>query len=1011
MKIFSAIFVSCFLVSNLFASTTGKLAGGVIDSDTNEPLTGVNIYLEGTNIGAATDLDGIYSIINVQAGTYTLVASYIGYSEKRVKNIKINIDLTTTINIELSEASLTSETIVITAPKNIVVKDISNSQSVMQVQEIESLPVTTLNQALSIQAGVELTSNGIIIRGGGVNETSLIMDGFSLNDERGYNPYPSLSLVSVDEVQVQTGGFNAEYGQARSGLVNVITKEGSKVEYNLSVNTQYSAPAQKNFGNSIYDKNSYFNRPYLDPEVAWTGTDNGAWDIDTRKQYKSFRGWNSVAHETLSDDDPTNDLTPEGAQKLYRWQHRRDGQIDKADYTFDLGFGGPLPFSSTLGDGRFYFSYTDLREMFIFPLSRDNYGDRQGQIKITSDLTNTRKLTISGLYGETRSVSPYNWTTTPNGFVLRSTSQVANLLNSSTGSSILYMPGYFSPSTIYRSSIGIKLNETINSNSFYEVSLQYKNSKYNTYKTKDRDTEKKYEPVPGYFTDEAPFGYMGFDDPGIAGMSMGGWMNNGRDDSRVSTWNLNLSYSLNANNNNLFKTGLQITYNNYDIKSTSVNPSNNFWNRSQLFKVSPYRIGAYLQDKMEFEGFIANIGLRFDYSASNTKQYELTKYDKFYSEEKGSLIEEEAPFKDSKPVFAISPRLGISHPISTNSKLYFNYGHFRSEPVSSVRFRIQRESSGLVKRMGNPGLDLEKTIAYELGFEQNLSDMFLIKVAGYYKDITKQTDWVYYRSLNGAVQYNISENNNYEDIRGFEFTLSKQAGSWISGLLNYTYDVRTSGYFGVKENYENPNEQRAYLLIAPLSFKSRPRPYARANIAFHSPANFGSDPFMDALFSKWNISFLWNWKSGSYFTESQKVLYTLGGDVQWRDYQNTDIRITKNFNIKNVDLQFYMVLNNAFNNKLMNNAGFSDSFDFRNYLESLNFAWETGEEKGNDKFGDYRPVSVAYDPLEQNPNNDPAITARNKKRKKNKSYIDMPNIKSFTFLNPRDILFGIRINF
>ncbi len=1011
MKIFSAIFVSCFLVSNLFASTTGKLAGRVIDSNTNEPLTGVNIYLEGTNIGAATDLDGIYSIINIQAGTYTLVASYIGYSEKRVKNIKINIDLTTTINIVLSEESLTSETIVITAPKDIVIKDISNSQSVMQVQEIESLPVTTLNQALSIQAGVELTSNGIIIRGGGVNETSLIMDGFSLNDERGYNPYPSLSLVSVDEVQVQTGGFNAEYGQARSGLVNVITKEGSKVEYNLSVNTQYSAPAQKNFGNSIYDKNSYFNRPYLDPEVAWTGTDNGAWDIDTRKQYKNFRGWNSVSHETLSDDDPTNDLTPEGAQKLYRWQHRRDGQIDKADYTFDLGFGGPLPFSSSLGDGRFYFSYTDLREMFIFPLSRDNYGDRQGQIKITSDLTNTRKLTISGLYGETRSVSPYNWTTTPNGFVLRSTSQVANLLNSSNGSSILYMPGYFSPSTIYRSSIGIKLNETINSNSFYEVLLQYKNSKYNTYKTKDRDTEKKYEPVPGYFTDEAPFGYMGFDDPGIAGMSMGGWMNNGRDDSRVSTWNLNLSYSLNANNNNLFKTGLQITYNNYDIKSTSVNPSNNFWNRSQLFKVSPYRIGAYLQDKMEFEGFIANLGLRFDYSASNTKQYELTKYDKFYSEEKGSLIEEEAPFKDSKPVFAISPRLGISHPISTNSKLYFNYGHFRSEPVSSVRFRIQRESSGLVTRMGNPGLDLEKTIAYELGFEQNLSDMFLIKVAGYYKDITKQTDWVYYRSLNGAVQYNISENNNYEDIRGFEFTLSKQAGSWISGLLNYTYDVRTSGYFGVKENYENPNEQRAYLLKAPLSFKSRPRPYARANIAFHSPANFGSDPFIDALFSKWNISFLWNWKSGSYFTESQKVLYTLGGDVQWRDYQNTDIRITKNFNIKNVDLQFYMVLNNAFNNKLMNNAGFSDSFDFRNYLESLNFAWETGEEKGNDKFGDYRSVGVAYDPLEQNPNNDPAITARNKKRKKNKSYIDMPNIKSFTFLNPRDILFGIRINF
>ena len=85
--------------------------------------------------------------------------------------------------------------------------------------------------------------------------------------------------------------------------------------------------------------------------------------------------------------------------------------------------------------------------------------------------------------------------------------------------------------------------------------------------------------------------------------------------------------------------------------------------------------------------------------------------------------------------------------------------------------------------------------------------------------------------------------------------------------------------------------------------------------------------------------------------------------------------------------------------------------DRLNYLESLNFSWETGDQNGDDRVGDYRPAGVAYDPLEPNPTNDPEISARNQVRKDNKSYIDMPNIGSLTFLNPRTYRFGIRINF
>jgi len=110
-------------------------------------------------------------------------------------------------------------------------------------------------------------------------------------------------------------------------------------------------------------------------------------------------------------------------------------------------------------------------------------------------------------------------------------------------------------------------------------------------------------------------------------------------------------------------------------------------------------------------------------------------------------------------------------------------------------------------------------------------------------------------------------------------------------------------------------------------------------------------------------------------------------------------------------LQIYFDISNVFNLKNLNMAGFVDSYDYQDYLTSLRFSWETGDQKGSDKIGDYRPNAVAYDPLQPNLSNDPAIDKANKKRISKKSYINMPNNESVTFLNPRHYSFGIRINF
>jgi len=1003
------VFFFLFQLS-VFAGITGKIVGKIIDADSHEALIGVNVIIDGSTFGAATDYSGSYVILNVPPGRYTLKAMMIGYTSVFVKDVVVKIDQTTTININMKTEVLDMNEVVIVAERPIVAKDVSASEMHIESETIEDLPVKTVNQVLVLQAGIEQGREGIIIRGGSVSQTGFNVDGLSLKDERSNIPYTSLSLNSIQEIKIQTGGFNAEYGNIRSGMVNVVTKDGSKTQYNAGITIQYRPPAKKHFGPSIYDSNTFFTRPFNDPDVCWTGTTNGAWDAYTQRQYRIFEGWNAVADATIQDKDPNNDLTPEGAKRLWEWQHRRQGDITKPDYVADLSFGGPVPFvSNKLGDLRFYLSHYREREMFIFPLSRDSYDNNSTQLKLTTNLNDKMKLTLTGLYGENYSVSPYSWKTTPTGRVLRTNYEIADLINSSSGNSILYMPGYYSPANIYRNMFGFKFTHMLNPKTLYEIRFQHNVNRYKTYQLTPRDTSKIFEPVPGYLVDEAPYGYWGYGVTGIDGMTLGGWMNLGRDKSVISTTKLNFDFTSQANNVNQIKTGIEVVYNDYNIKSTTENPSMSTWNRSQIYHRFPYRIGAYLQDKMEFQGFIANLGLRLDFSNSNGIRYELDPYSEYYRASYGNLIETDSPSEQSKGVLYLSPRLGVSHPITDNSKLYFNYGHFCQEPASSYRFRIQRESNGLVTSIGDPNLIFEKTIAYELGYSQNLFNKYLLNIAAYYKDVTDQPGWIYYENINASVQYNKSTNNNYEDIRGFEITLTKRIGDWFSGFINYTYEVRTYGYFDLRRYYEDPNKQRDYLRLNPYQERPHPRPYARANLNFHTPNDFGPVWLGQNFLGNWNLNILAYWKTGSYETYNPHSIPGLVDNIQWKDRSNFDLRLSKSISISRYNLQFYVDLINVFNLKHLSYAGFSDYYDYVDYLESLHFSWEEGSEHGDDRIGEYRKPGVAYEAYDSD---DPTKTEKDLKRiLDTKAYIDMPNLTYFTFLNPRDIKFGLKISF
>ncbi|MGE5436440.1 MAG: carboxypeptidase-like regulatory domain-containing protein, partial [Syntrophothermus sp.] len=115
-KILSLVLLILFSsIIPVFAGNTGKISGKVTDATTSEALIGINVVLEGTKLGAATDVNGNYIISNVEPGSYNVIVSGIGYQKKIIQNVKVNSDFTTSLDIQLNTETLNLETVVIQA--------------------------------------------------------------------------------------------------------------------------------------------------------------------------------------------------------------------------------------------------------------------------------------------------------------------------------------------------------------------------------------------------------------------------------------------------------------------------------------------------------------------------------------------------------------------------------------------------------------------------------------------------------------------------------------------------------------------------------------------------------------------------------------------------------------------------------------------------------------------------------------------------------------------------------
>ena len=260
MQFYSLVVMIIFIVvSNLWPGVTGKIAGRVIDAETGEPLPGVNVYLEGTTLGASTDLDGYYVILNVPPGKYNIIASNIGYQDQKVTGIKVSIDFTTTIDFKMRTTVYElSEAVTIVATREMVRKDLTSTVSIVGADEISQMPVEDINNVLQLQAGIIKDVDGEIhVRGGRSSEISYMVNGISVTDPFSGENAIEVENYGVQELQVISGTFNAEYGRAMSGVIEIATKEGGdKLKSFLSL---YSGDYVSNH------KNTFLNIDKIDP--------------------------------------------------------------------------------------------------------------------------------------------------------------------------------------------------------------------------------------------------------------------------------------------------------------------------------------------------------------------------------------------------------------------------------------------------------------------------------------------------------------------------------------------------------------------------------------------------------------------------------------------------------------------------------------------------------------------------------------------------------------------------
>ncbi|RNC85782.1 MAG: TonB-dependent receptor [Balneola sp.] len=957
-KILKSAFILIFgLICFDAYAQSGKIQGKLIDADTKEPLIGATVGIQGTTKGAITDIDGNYLMLNVAPGTYIIEARYIGYATVVVQEVIVRTDLTTTQDFELAPESFEGEELVVVAERQTVIKDITSSEARVSSDEIEKLPVQEVTDVIQLQAGVNVGNDGgIHIRGGRTSEVSYVVDGIRVTDDYDGSNGIRLENESIQELQVISGSFNAEHGQALSGVVNVVTKSGGN-KYDASVRAWSGGYLATNkpelydgIGTSLdsfnplrmYNFSASVSGPIIKDKLTFFATTRSFLNegyLTGRNLYSSHGKY--VDRVPLDTDLDT-----------YRTLYNERVDLNLPWYSIDTVTVEGVDLLEIRDDGT--------RDSSLVDMTKFETLSFQGNLEYK--FSNTLKFNLIGSIATEESGGyGYNSRFVP------------------TGQNNNFRDNY---------SINFKTTITPSAYTFLTVNIANRYNEFNSYLYEDP-------------WDPRYFNYDNLSDPlfGTPNILYGNQIPNAGQFATYGTNNSRFFRSTNSyiakaelssqlNNHHFIKAGVSAQFDEIKFESVSLIPlideGVNFPEGTpdelrvvcadvdnqypclelgfpevntpgyQKYSENPINLSAYIQDKIEYDNLIINVGLRFDYFDPNTEIpadpedpdiFFPTKTENQYTDLNGNgqqddnepslTVEDRAQYwwKDASVKYQLSPRIGVAYPINDGGVIYFSYGYFFQMPsyerlyTNSQIFLTQ--GGGDQGLFGNPDLKPERSIQYELGLKQEIFEGTAIEWTGYYKDTR---DYVSSRpQVTGSesINYGIYFNRDYSKSLGMTFAFNQFVSSRFNFGLDYTFGVVEGSNSDPNAEYFNIRGQGGVIdstsQEVSLTKIVQPLDWDRTHILNGSMFYTGNN---------WGANLLARFNSGTPYTPATNIPgVTVGEVASNRNLRNTarlpsrftiDLNAYKNFQIGNNTMQVFLNVYNLLDTKIVNGV-YADS--------------------------------------------------------------------------------------
>ncbi len=866
-------------VSSLFAGNTGKIAGTVIDKETGEPLIGTNIVVVGTNFGAMSNEEGEYYILRLPPGLVTIKATYIGYHPQTITDVRIRVDRTKRINFEMVPTTIEMPDLVVSAKQELIQSDLTATRRSVSNQEIQKTPGmentvdifrlqggTVLSgkpQMISLEDGSQLqvrdeSLKDIHVRGGRGGEILYMVDGVPVTHPiYGGRDVLDLNVVDVQEMELITGAFSAEYGQAQSGVVNITTRSGSE-EFIGGI--EYKTDEVNFFGNYY---NTHYSSFYLGGPEPISRTILPTLGIKLPGKMNYF-----ISGNTNMTNTPYNN-------------HQSRDDIDvlgldvKEKQDNSLNLNAKINWGITNNIETAFSFHGSWKKWSRFDWLWRNYPDHM--IKYSRNNLNfnfrlNHVLSKSTFYNINFGFLKVNYNGSLDG---RSPADFWTLYKDGSAFSYSdYIDRYQAAPDSIRTSISAPQREPLTGffdSQGYESVWRDDNTKTFTVKA---DLISQIHPEhlikTGFEVKYNDLSYVDIQDGGVKLSSFGAFR-----------FNRDIEFS------------------------KPPGPYPEFGQNRWVFRAFPVIGGWYVQDKFEKESLIINAGMRLDWFLPGES---VNSSDWKNAWENATGLD--ADWKKLK--YKFSPRFGISFPISAKTVVFFSYGHFNQLPELHYYYRDPYTGSFT----GNPHLDYEQTILYEFGLTRQLAADWAIDIKSYTKDISQQVSTTQLRAALG-LPVQLHDNKGYGRARGLEFELKKRYSKYTSGKLTYTVQWANGYSSSAFEDYvRSINDFPLPIRERPLQWDIRHQIVFQGSIDV--PKGKHINLFGFKLPDNWSVTALSNFGTGSPYTpgttdpvEAQKK----ENSAIAPSTANTDIKISKTFDFDPISVSFFVDIFNIFDQR------------------------------------------------------------------------------------------------